>query len=1263
MAEPISFVAAVIAIADLAKSIVYKGYFYLKAVKDCPDDVRTLVAEVNVLCGILNRLAILLRGGETVPRALNVAASQGKNYMGHDSVDDMEMDSASNTSNSNDEPELSSEILETPNFIYQCQRTLEEIQSILHKFGHSCTQSPGESGRTSRFSLSALRRLKPKDLLWPLSKSKTLQLLQTVERHKSTCTIALAESGLTDIYTVLVQAEISNRHLAKIDDKQEKILELQLSQKEEKVLARLSPVDAAHKHGALKRERSPGTGMWLFDLPDLMNWLDDPMDSLWIYGIPGAGKTTLSTLVVDEVFARKRSNTVGTAYFYIRHDDQDSHKPENVLGSIVSQLALQNQEALASLMSRHESLCKQGSATLDDRELDETLHRVLGYFSEAYNMIDGLDESGSCFDQNRTRLIDIISGLHSKSDRSVRTLIFSRDEQDIRNQFTRNEFHTLSIAASSADLRLFTNSWLGRLDIQSEGLRTEIVDTLVNEANGISQKPESQPANGDSRFMWVRAQVDYLWRLPNDVEKRKALKQLPPDLPQTYIRIFETTHGAYPPQTIEYIQRTLKWLVNLTFIDLSGISQYCSKPADATELSLDELCLAICVENESDWPTTDVIPTRKQVLRWLGCLVRWEQTSDTIHLSHFTVGEFLFTDPRTISSPVAQGFLVTPEDEKYIATACLTYMLHRYFDCVIKTSGDEIECFLAENPLYEYLGLMLPSHLSRCNDLDAEGDRLLSRFLPLRPSPAFKLWEKCHVWLNPNDNAEEGKGLLPRFPSPLHFASAICPFSQVERLLSEGADPDADDDGANSKSPTIERRQSGSIRITRKLIESGGGVDRQLPLRCNEGKCVDPKFIVTPLILSILCGHWKTAQLLLYKGAAWNGSAYINLEGAIDLCSVRRLLEIYPELEGVVRNIVDQGQFQELAEVLREWKSSRDKKIFRNEMSYSSMSIPEDPQVTFINAFSQDQWQNVKRVLTLHPDLDYAIHYAARCTDDTLEFILQYGAKPNVISLNRCTALHIAAQGGYVMNIRLLLQFSANLEPRNSNGWTPLLASVSSRHIGSVDCLLESGANINAVLNGGESAMHIAIMGMDKVMISTLLERGFDGLGPDNHGTTPLHLACEQDDESVVERLIKSVGLPIGHLNANSLTHGTPLYIAAHSGFVSMMNLLLLHGAEIDLVVSGNLLGSALMAACARGQTKAVECLISSGAALEVEGSRFKSAEGTARAFRHEGVLKVLEEHGRKTMPEKEGRSTDGLCEGTVHSADPGGTDVMDIGE
>jgi hypothetical protein len=206
--------------------------------------------------------------------------------------------------------------------------------------------------------------------------------------------------------------------------------------------------------------------------------------------------------------------------------------------------------------------------------------------------------------------------------------------------------------------------------------------------------------------MWVRAQVDYLQRLPNDVEKRKALKELPPDLPQTYIRIFEIIDRTYPTQTTKYIQRLLKWLV-LNFCEVTLSSR---SPA-STWLAPVFLCEVICVENESDKVAESKIPTVQQILGWLGCLGRRTKSLDIIELSHFTVKEFLGMDPEKVSSAVARKYLVRPEDGNYLLKVCLTYLMHDDFSSTTWSTFDELERFKKTYPLYGYAALKTCVHI------------------------------------------------------------------------------------------------------------------------------------------------------------------------------------------------------------------------------------------------------------------------------------------------------------------------------------------------------------------------------------------------------------------------------------------------------------------------------------------------------------------------------------------------------------------------
>lgn len=215
-------------------------------------------------------------------------------------------------------------------------------------------------------------------------------------------------------------------------------------------------------------------------------WLDTSNSALWIYGIPGAGKTILSSLVIDEVLTVKRGLSVATAYFYIQYDDPASQITSNVLGSLISQLARQNTAALAEVVEIHHQCASSGGLPRppNDDELADLLRSVSRQFQDTYILVDGLDECKTIFDPLRTALVRILSELHKSPTSSIRTIIFSRDESDIRNVL-RPSFQAISITATSADLRLFVNAKVGDLKIKNVHDCARIVETLVEKAHGM----------------------------------------------------------------------------------------------------------------------------------------------------------------------------------------------------------------------------------------------------------------------------------------------------------------------------------------------------------------------------------------------------------------------------------------------------------------------------------------------------------------------------------------------------------------------------------------------------------------------------------------------------------------------------------------------------------------------------------------------------------------------------------------------------------
>ena len=809
-----------------------------------------------------------------------------------------------------------------------------------------------------------------------------------------------------------------------------------------------------------------------------------------------------------------------------------------------------------------------------------------------------------------------------------------------------------------------------------------------------------------NRFLWVRAQVDYLQRLPNDKEKRKALTRLPPDLPQTYIRIFETIDKVYPRQTTTYIKRLLTWLV----FDSRQLHYYRDP-----KFTIDTLREAICIEDGGNWPTMESIPTRDNIFRWLGCLLRVDREDRPI-LSHFTMKEFLTDETELVSSShAARQYIVGPEDERQLVNVCLNYALHSHSSDTLFASQQDPMQLVFERPFYRYVVASLPSFLSTVGNLDAELDHLIKLFLCMPPCPEFELWEICYArWIYINQTFLKGEDydqdeiddedVAHHLPTPLHFACFTGLKDQVKMLLDHGVDPNATDRSKGSeilpihlfitsrtfvlRPRSMSRRnfilylllpypdlnlgdnvvstpEPSDVQITRMLVQAGADVNYQLRLVLEDGGkdfARDYLCVTTPLVLALALGKTTIASLLLEKGANWDArasDARVDNEpnGISDLCSVRGLLDLlpnWPGLEDVVRLAAKFSGCDGLMTMLEEWKLSQDQE---RPVTHSTGSLqdndrdpcnndldPEDNnadlQKEFVNAFSSGNWQVVRELLSKNPDLDAncadengesAVHLASKVEGDALPFLLERGANPDLISPDGYTALCKASKNGFTENMKLLLQYGANIEHQSSRGFTPLLLATYARQNDAVQLLLNNGADINATLYKGTGAMYLALLNYDATVVDSLLTRGIKYSSPNNYGTTPLCIACDRGLEKVVQQLLELSAGVSESVNAYSLSYGAPLYCAARAGHDSIIKQLLDHGAFIDSVGPGNLLGSALMAACSEGHNEVVQTLLSRGAALEVEGSRFHSAEGTARAFRQENILKILEQHEKNS--------------------------------
>jgi hypothetical protein len=246
------------------------------------------------------------------------------------------------------------------------------------------------------------------------------------------------------------------------------------------ILNWLTNIDYGPQQSDNLQRRQPGTGQWLLQSTEYLSWLNTDKQTLFCPGIPGAGKTILTSIVVDDLCKRYASNaTIGVAYIYCNFQQKGQQTAYDLLASLLKQFA-QGQSPLSGsikdLYDQHQA--KKTRPSID--EISRALQLVAAMFSKVFIIIDALDEcqaSGKC----RSTLLLEIFNLQAM----IKANFFatSRPIPDIEKEF--KGYTSLEIFASDEDVHKYLNSHMSelpgcvskKLDLQEE-IKTAIVKTI-----------------------------------------------------------------------------------------------------------------------------------------------------------------------------------------------------------------------------------------------------------------------------------------------------------------------------------------------------------------------------------------------------------------------------------------------------------------------------------------------------------------------------------------------------------------------------------------------------------------------------------------------------------------------------------------------------------------------------------------------------------------------------------------------------------------
>jgi hypothetical protein len=246
----------------------------------------------------------------------------------------------------------------------------------------------------------------------------------------------------------------------------------------------LSPPDPSTDfHEALK-QRHANTGKWFLEGKKYHDWRTTPHAFLWLHARPGAGKTVLSSTIIENLQASQMAVRT-TLYFYFTFNNASKQSLQSMLRSLVYQLYT-NVPATQELVHATKD---SSSPTPSIATLSSLFKDMMRRVGSAKIVLDALDE---CPQKGGRQLIDWVKTCRTW-EVDLRILVTSRYEDHIRSQFLNwadsseilelDAEHMENDIASYIHSAVREHSGLGRWK-KREDVQNEIEEGLAQKADG-----------------------------------------------------------------------------------------------------------------------------------------------------------------------------------------------------------------------------------------------------------------------------------------------------------------------------------------------------------------------------------------------------------------------------------------------------------------------------------------------------------------------------------------------------------------------------------------------------------------------------------------------------------------------------------------------------------------------------------------------------------------------------------------------------------
>jgi hypothetical protein len=225
-------------------------------------------------------------------------------------------------------------------------------------------------------------------------------------------------------YRILIDGDRVETNLHEV---RRDIEDVAIRQKRDQMKNWLSPPDPSTNYNKALQQRQQGTGMWLLQSDEFTRWKTRQNSLLWLHGIPGCGKTILSSTAIQYL---DKCSSQPLLYFYFDFNDNRKQNLEDMVMSLVSQLYTKSKRTQIFLDALFTS-CASGQSQLSCQSLCKALTQMIEQAGEVWVVLDALDECRTRAGSETQGLLKWIAAFLNCNQNNVHLLVTSRPEQDI----------------------------------------------------------------------------------------------------------------------------------------------------------------------------------------------------------------------------------------------------------------------------------------------------------------------------------------------------------------------------------------------------------------------------------------------------------------------------------------------------------------------------------------------------------------------------------------------------------------------------------------------------------------------------------------------------------------------------------------------------------------------------------------------------------------------------------------------------------------